>query len=101
MFFQYAGKLFHNGKYTAGNQEIKDNDSVALEVNLNSTPRTVHLFINNVQQPIFISGVPESVQFFFFIYQIGNSVTVLSLKRLTATSVQNIPGSKQIKWEWS
>ncbi|KAA6400674.1 MAG: hypothetical protein EZS28_003801 [Streblomastix strix] len=99
MFFYQDGKLFQNGKSTTGNQAIKDNDSVALEVNLNSTPRTVHLFINNVQQPIFMSGVPESVQFFFFIYQIGNSVTVLSLKRLTATSVQIIPGSKEMKWE--
>ncbi|KAA6385830.1 MAG: hypothetical protein EZS28_018645 [Streblomastix strix] len=82
MFFHNNGNLYQNGKSTSGNKMIKDNDSVAVEANLDQTPRIVHLFINN-----------------FFLNIVGDLSSVLSLKRQAATSVQNIPVAKGIAWE--
>ncbi|KAA6360584.1 MAG: hypothetical protein EZS28_043888, partial [Streblomastix strix] len=98
--FFYAGHVYQNGKPTpAGNQTITNNDIVAIEVNMNATPRTAHLFINNVQQPGYMSGLPESVQYYFQLYTMGQPTTVLSLKRLSAPTVTNIINAKEVKWE--
>ncbi|KAA6377649.1 MAG: hypothetical protein EZS28_026824 [Streblomastix strix] len=98
-------KVFYNGggvgqqpKINQGNQQMKDGDLVSIEVNMDATPRTAHLFINGQQQPFFVSGLPESVQFWFFLNDTIGSVTVLSLKKLTAPSITKIPNEKEVKW---
>ncbi|KAA6399513.1 MAG: hypothetical protein EZS28_004957 [Streblomastix strix] len=99
MFFQ-TSYVFQNGKPTmAGNKTITNNDIVSIEVNMNTTPRTAHLFINNVQQPGYISGLPESIQYYFQLWTMGQPATVLSLKRLSAPTVTNISNAKEVKWE--
>ncbi|KAA6353819.1 MAG: hypothetical protein EZS28_050654, partial [Streblomastix strix] len=98
MFFYYSGQVYQNVKNTTGNQAMKDNDIIAIEVNM-TIPRTVHLFINSIQQPVFMSGLPESIQFYFFLNYVGDSTTVLSLKKLAAPTIANIPGAQEVKWE--
>ncbi|KAA6360287.1 MAG: hypothetical protein EZS28_044186, partial [Streblomastix strix] len=98
MFFYCKGQMYQNVKNTPGNQAMKDDDIIAIEVNM-TVPRTAHLFINSIQQPVFMSGLPESVQFYFFINFVGDSTTVLSLKKLAAPTIANIPDAKEIKWE--
>ncbi|KAA6396469.1 MAG: hypothetical protein EZS28_008006 [Streblomastix strix] len=66
---------------------------------MNTTPRTAHLFINNVQQPVYISGLPEFVQYYFQLYTQIQSATVLSLKCLSAPTVTDIKDAKQVKWD--
>ncbi|KAA6380355.1 MAG: hypothetical protein EZS28_024118, partial [Streblomastix strix] len=99
MLFCYGG-MYQNSKPTmAGNKSIKADDLVAIEVNMNTRPRTAHLFINNVQQPGYISGLPEKVQYYFQLYSSGFPATVQSLKRLSAPTVKNVSGGKEVKWE--
>ncbi|KAA6363310.1 MAG: hypothetical protein EZS28_041163, partial [Streblomastix strix] len=98
MFFYCKGQVYQNVKNTTGNQAMKDNDTIAIEVNM-TIPRTVHLFINSIQQPVFMSGLPESIQFYFFLNKQGDSVTVLSVKKLAAPTIANIPGAQEVKWE--
>ncbi|KAA6384321.1 MAG: hypothetical protein EZS28_020153 [Streblomastix strix] len=93
------GNVYWNGKGTAGNKNIQTGDIVAIEVNMNVVPRTAHFFTNNVQQPVYISGLPESVQFYFSFNSSVDSISVLSLKYLASSTVTNIPGSKEAKWE--
>ncbi|KAA6370393.1 MAG: hypothetical protein EZS28_034080, partial [Streblomastix strix] len=81
VFFN-GGLVGQNSQNTTGNQQMKDGDLVSIEVNMDATPRTAHLFINGQQQPVFVSGLPESVQFWFFLCWNGDSITVLSLKKL-------------------
>ncbi|KAA6372272.1 MAG: hypothetical protein EZS28_032202 [Streblomastix strix] len=98
MLFHAQGEVYQNGNSALGNQKTKDNDTIAIEVNM-TIPRTAHLFINSIQQPVFMSGLPESVQFYFFLDIVGDSVTVLSMKKLATPTIANIPDSKEIKWE--
>ncbi|KAA6402278.1 MAG: hypothetical protein EZS28_002190 [Streblomastix strix] len=80
-----------------GNQELKDGDIVAIEV-IMTAPRTATFFINGKQQPVYISNIPESVQFFFTLSQNNTSTTVLSLKRLEASTSTNIAGATKVIW---
>ncbi|KAA6323188.1 MAG: hypothetical protein EZS28_054344 [Streblomastix strix] len=66
---------------------------------MESSPRTVTLFINNYQQIIFASGIPESVQFWFKLNYQNDSVTAVSLKRLNRPTSVKIPREKCLKWE--
>ncbi|KAA6400795.1 MAG: hypothetical protein EZS28_003684 [Streblomastix strix] len=98
--FFYAGGVQQNLRNTpAGNSTITINGIAAIEVNMNTTPRTVHLFINNVQQPGYMSGLPESVQYYFQLWTMGQPAIVLPLKRLSAPTVTNIYITKEVKWE--
>ena len=48
------------------NESNEENDMVAMEVDLRSTDpseRTLHWFINDHQQKVFFSGLPEHIEF--------------------------------------
>ncbi|KAA6393020.1 MAG: hypothetical protein EZS28_011455 [Streblomastix strix] len=64
MYFRYGGEVKQNGKSTEGNQRIIQGDLITLEVNMDIVPRTVRLFINGVLQPVYMSGIPDSIQFY-------------------------------------
>ncbi|KAA6396206.1 MAG: hypothetical protein EZS28_008267 [Streblomastix strix] len=98
MIFRYCGRVFQNRNGTSGNQQMKTDDTVAIEVNMNSNLRTAILFINNKQQPVFVSGLPESVQFYFTIFHKEDSVTAISLKQLKSPTSTGILGAKEVKW---
>ncbi|KAA6398546.1 MAG: hypothetical protein EZS28_005931 [Streblomastix strix] len=93
-----SGDVGQFSQYTEGNQQMKDGDLVSIEVNMDAKPRTAHLFINGHQQPVFVSGLPESIQFWFFLNWKDDQITVLSLKKLTSSSVAQIPNEKEVKW---
>ncbi|KAA6396331.1 MAG: hypothetical protein EZS28_008143 [Streblomastix strix] len=98
MFFFNSGIVYQNSSRYNGNQEMKNGDIVTIELNM-ALPRTAHLFINNVQQPVYMSGIPDSVQYFFTLQNKNDSVTVLSLKNLTVPSTANLPNATEMKWE--
>ncbi|KAA6401596.1 MAG: hypothetical protein EZS28_002880 [Streblomastix strix] len=95
---QLCGSIYRNAIGTTGNQAMKTDDIVAIEVNMDSNPRTAILFINDKQQPVFISGIPESIQFYFTLYYNYDSVTSLSLKKLAQATPTAIQRSKEVKW---
>ena len=51
-----------------GNVPVEADAQLLLELNMSTTPRTLHLYINNVLQPKFITGFPESVRFIVGLY---------------------------------
>ncbi|KAA6358146.1 MAG: hypothetical protein EZS28_046328 [Streblomastix strix] len=90
--------ITQNKKEIRVNQEQNRGDIVAIEVNM-TPPRIATYFVNGKQLPVFVSNLPESVQFFFYLYFKGESVTVLSLKRLEAPTATNNPDAQELKWE--
>ncbi|KAA6372445.1 MAG: hypothetical protein EZS28_032029 [Streblomastix strix] len=99
MFFRTGGEIWQNEKETKGNQRIKPGDIISLEVNMDIVPRTVRLFINGVLQPVYMSGIPDQIQFYFYLLYEENSVSVLSLKRLSSPTDATVIGAKEVKWE--
>ncbi|KAA6323756.1 MAG: hypothetical protein EZS28_054276, partial [Streblomastix strix] len=99
MYFRHEGEVKFNGNKIKGNQPFKDGDIISLEVNMDIVPRTVRLFINGVLQPVYMSGIPDSIQFYFTLYCKYDSVSVLSLKRLSSPTDATVIGAKEVKWE--
>ncbi|KAA6379105.1 MAG: hypothetical protein EZS28_025369 [Streblomastix strix] len=99
MYFRQRGEVRQNQKVTDGNQTFKSGDIISLEVNMDIVPRTVRLFINGVLQPVYMSGIPDSIQFYFHFWNNEESVTVLSLKRLSSPTDATVIGAKEVKWE--
>ncbi|KAK2957324.1 putative Mitogen-activated protein kinase kinase kinase 5 [Blattamonas nauphoetae] len=52
---------------------------VVMEVNMDSTPRTVQFFVNGKAGKCFVSGIPESVRFGFSADVMGTSVQITSI----------------------
>ncbi|KAA6379822.1 MAG: hypothetical protein EZS28_024650 [Streblomastix strix] len=90
--------VYHKGIPKAGNNKMISNQKVAIEVNMNSNPRTAHLFIDGKQQPVFISGFPSSIQFFFQLYYEDDQIQILSLKRLNEPTVQIVEKAEEVKY---
>ncbi|KAA6365177.1 MAG: hypothetical protein EZS28_039295, partial [Streblomastix strix] len=97
-FFHNNGSVYHKGIPKAGNNKMISNQKVAIEVNMNSNPRTAHLFIDGKQQPVFISGLPSSIQFFFQLYYEDDQIQILSLKRLNEPTVQIVEKADEVKY---
>ncbi|KAA6369237.1 MAG: hypothetical protein EZS28_035235 [Streblomastix strix] len=63
--FVAEGSVYNSTDYgIQGNSAYKENDRVALELNMDSDPRTLTFFVNNKEQPNYIFNVPEEVKFF-------------------------------------
>ncbi|KAA6367036.1 MAG: hypothetical protein EZS28_037437 [Streblomastix strix] len=99
MYFLYNGTVKQNDIETYGNNFMKNGDLISVEVNMDIVPRTVKLFINGNLQPIYMSGIPDSIQFSFSLWATGNTITVQSLKRLVQSTDATIQGAKEVKWE--
>ncbi|KAA6377150.1 MAG: hypothetical protein EZS28_027323, partial [Streblomastix strix] len=97
MYFRYSGEICQNGNYLEGNAGMFSGDVVTIEINMDTQPRTICLFINGHQQPNFMANIPASVRPYFTIYQIGDSVTVLSLKRCTEPSIATLTQKNMTK----
>ncbi|KAA6367144.1 MAG: hypothetical protein EZS28_037329, partial [Streblomastix strix] len=55
-------------------------------------------FIDNVQQPVYISGINEKVRFIFHIGGNYSSCLIRSLKKLEAPTSVNIENEKTVQW---
>ncbi|KAA6359400.1 MAG: hypothetical protein EZS28_045073, partial [Streblomastix strix] len=80
------------------NSPMKKGDIASLEVDMTQT-KTIHLFINRIEQPVFMSNIPNSVQFIFGIHDKDDCISVLSLKKLNIHSHKAISGRKIYDWD--
>ncbi|KAA6367790.1 MAG: hypothetical protein EZS28_036683, partial [Streblomastix strix] len=71
----YSGGVNHKEQDTYGNSSFKENQSLRLE--FDSDKGTLVLFIGDVQQPVYISGIKEKVRF----------ITTFACHPLTFTTV--------------
>ncbi|KAK2946170.1 hypothetical protein BLNAU_18914 [Blattamonas nauphoetae] len=70
---------------------------IVMEVNMDSTPRTVQFFINGQVGQCYVSGIPESVRIGFSADVMGTSLQIASIIHSTqATPIAN--KMKEIKW---
>ena len=69
----------------------KERDRICVEVNVKSDDRkkrTVHIFINGIQQKIFFENVPPSVMFGFAMKKKDESVEFVRIAELKESSVK-------------
>jgi phosphoribosyl-AMP cyclohydrolase len=53
--------IYYKRKWIEGNAKFSDGQLVTMELNCDTG--TLHFFIDNVQQPVFVHGIKEPVKF--------------------------------------
>ncbi|KAA6362963.1 MAG: hypothetical protein EZS28_041510, partial [Streblomastix strix] len=97
--YQNNGNLNHiNKKGIAGNCKIEDGQTVALEVNMTSSPRTLTFFINGQQQPISVCNIPPSIRFWINLCVQNQTFTLTRFERINSPSTTGVQNSKVMQW---
>ncbi|KAA6365266.1 MAG: hypothetical protein EZS28_039207 [Streblomastix strix] len=96
------GCLDHITNDIKGNQEYADEQKIVVEVNMTTVPRRVTFFVDDIEQPNFVIGIPEAIRFWTNIYNESSSFTVIKFERLIKSSTKGVLGSKALEWgkEW-
>ncbi|KAA6376002.1 MAG: hypothetical protein EZS28_028472 [Streblomastix strix] len=92
----YSGGVNNKEQDTYGNSSFKENQSLRLE--FDSDKGTLVLFIDDVQQPVYISGIKEKVQFIICMHYVGSSCLIRSLKKLLEQTYIHVDGEKAVDW---
>ncbi|KAK2945467.1 putative serine/threonine protein kinase [Blattamonas nauphoetae] len=97
--FSSRGRLrvFNQTHLEEGYCRISREDRVVMEVNMDSTPRTVQFFVNGKSLECYVSGIPESVRIGFSAHVMGTSLQITSIIH----STQSTPLAEkilEIKW---
>ncbi|KAA6370615.1 MAG: hypothetical protein EZS28_033858 [Streblomastix strix] len=96
------GNLRHIGDWITGNSQIEKNKSIAMEVNMNITPRTLTFFYDNQEQPVSVANIPSQIRFWIYITDTNSSFTITRFERIQSSSAKGVSGSKVFQWgkEW-
>ncbi|KAA6392317.1 MAG: hypothetical protein EZS28_012157 [Streblomastix strix] len=96
------GGMHHIGNldgWIKGNDPFnKPGDRVALELDMDSSPRTLTFFVNDVEQKNYLTNIPAAVNFYGYIFDFGASFKVVKFKRLA--KITSTHGFLSKKWEW-
>ncbi|KAA6370086.1 MAG: hypothetical protein EZS28_034387, partial [Streblomastix strix] len=92
----YSGGVNHKEQDTYGNTSFKENQSLRLE--FDSDKGTLVLYIDDVQQPVYISGIKEKVRFIICMHYVGSSFLIRSLKKLPEPIYVHVDGEKAVDW---
>jgi hypothetical protein len=57
------GDLVYRGKFLPGNEPFAGIMRVMLEVDLDASPRTLRFFVDDREQPVFVTHIPQSITF--------------------------------------
>ncbi|KAA6384360.1 MAG: hypothetical protein EZS28_020112 [Streblomastix strix] len=93
-----GGDLSHIGIRTIGNRGYADGQRVAVEVNMTTVPRIATFFVDDIEQPNFVIGIPEAIRFWTSTYNKSSSFTVIKFERLIQSKAKGVKGSKAHKW---
>ncbi|KAA6390169.1 MAG: hypothetical protein EZS28_014305 [Streblomastix strix] len=94
------GVLQHIGdNYIKGNSPIKENKTVAMEVNMNIRPRTLTFFYDNQEQPVSVINIPSSIRFYIYLYDPNSSFTITEFENVQYSSAKGgIKGQRIVEW---
>ncbi|KAA6357038.1 MAG: hypothetical protein EZS28_047435 [Streblomastix strix] len=90
------GEVHYLGKGTSGN--IAFNDKQIIKAEFDSEKGTLIFFVDEEQQPVYISGINEKVRFFVTVGFPYQCCTIRSLKKLIKPATKHIPNENAIHW---
>ncbi|KAA6380898.1 MAG: hypothetical protein EZS28_023573 [Streblomastix strix] len=83
---------------TKGNQKYEDGQRIAVEVDMTTVPRKATFFVDDIEQPNFVIGIPEAVRFWVYTYNKSSSFSIIRFERLIKSTSQGVYGSKELQW---
>ncbi|KAA6381437.1 MAG: hypothetical protein EZS28_023037 [Streblomastix strix] len=91
-----GGTVFHKGNSISGNKTFFDNQIIKAEYD--SEKGTLIFFVNEVQQPVYVTGIKEKVRFIIYMYLSGATCTIRSLKKLATPTSGHVANEKTLQW---
>ncbi|KAA6380258.1 MAG: hypothetical protein EZS28_024218 [Streblomastix strix] len=69
---------------------------------MTTVPRRATFFVDDIEQPNFVIGIPEAIKFWVHTYDESSSFTVIKLERLIQSTAKGVQGSRALQWgeEW-
>ncbi|KAA6365670.1 MAG: hypothetical protein EZS28_038803, partial [Streblomastix strix] len=94
--------LDHITQDIRGNRSYKEGQRVAVEVDMTTVPRRATFFVDDIEQPNFVIGIPEAIRFWVHTYYKSSSFTITKFERLIQSTAKGVQGSKALEWrkEW-
>ncbi|KAA6391353.1 MAG: hypothetical protein EZS28_013121 [Streblomastix strix] len=80
----------------SGNTKYGDNQLVRAELDFGK--QTLTFFLDNIQQPVYITGIREKVRFMVYMQMQGASCTIKSLRKLQQPTVGQVANMKAVQW---
>ncbi|KAA6381193.1 MAG: hypothetical protein EZS28_023280 [Streblomastix strix] len=97
-YWQNIG-LQHCGSTIKGNADFyHENQTVAMEVNMDSNPRTLKFFVDDEEQQFFVVDIPQSIRFFAYFFEKGAKFQLTQFVRLYCPSTKKGKGVKGAQW---
>ncbi|KAA6378090.1 MAG: hypothetical protein EZS28_026384 [Streblomastix strix] len=90
------GSISYKGIRTEGNQKLKSNQIIKAEYD--SEKGTLIIFVNGVQQPVYVSGIKEKIRFVVYMCHSGSICTIRSLKKLKAPTSGHVANEQAVQW---
>ncbi|KAA6403346.1 MAG: putative Serine/threonine-protein kinase Nek3 [Streblomastix strix] len=85
IYFRYDGSLTHISSYLQGNDEFGHSGCrVTMELNMDTNPRSLTFFINDVEQKNYLTNIPAAVRFYAFLLYKGEQFKVLKFDHLSS-----------------
>ncbi|KAA6357160.1 MAG: hypothetical protein EZS28_047313, partial [Streblomastix strix] len=87
----WNGQLSHIS-FGQNNKKYSDGQRIGIEVDMTTVPRRVTFFVDNVEQPKYVIGIPSEIRFW----------VLTKFERLIKSSAKGVEGSKALEWgkEW-
>ncbi|KAA6371839.1 MAG: hypothetical protein EZS28_032634 [Streblomastix strix] len=73
-------------------------DNQILKLEFDSKKATLFLFVDNIQQELYICGIKEKLRFIIYMYYTGSQCTIQSLKKLSAPTSSHVDNEKSVEW---
>ncbi|KAA6363331.1 MAG: hypothetical protein EZS28_041142, partial [Streblomastix strix] len=93
-----CGNLDHITKGIRGNHKYVDRQRVAVEVDMTTVPRRATFFVEDIEQPNFVIGIPEAVRFWGYTFNKSSSFTITKFERLFQSTAKGVKGSQALEW---
>ncbi|KAA6384564.1 MAG: hypothetical protein EZS28_019907 [Streblomastix strix] len=90
------GSVFYRGN-NVGNQIYNSNQIVRSEYD--SDKGILIWFVDEVQQPVFVTGINEKVRFIIYMNHVGQFCIIRSLKKLISPTSKHIANEKAVQWQ--
>ncbi|KAA6377299.1 MAG: hypothetical protein EZS28_027173 [Streblomastix strix] len=93
-----CGNLNHITYDTKGNRRYEDGQRISAIVDMTSNTRKVVFYVDDIEQPNFVIGIPSEIRFWAYTCRKSSSFTVTKFERLVQFTQQDVVGSKTLYW---
>ncbi|KAA6393989.1 MAG: hypothetical protein EZS28_010489 [Streblomastix strix] len=96
------GWIYNINDYVKGNSQFDTGDHVKMELNMEHDPHSLTFFVNDIEQPHYVVGIPSEVRIWIFLQHLGESFKILKFQKILNPVAQHGSGTQMWQWgkEW-